>query len=94
MMNTLEKFEAKQLADRAVFLDRVTQVNTRVDEIAVATPGFHTLEDSGLVEVRNQSQCTALSNADTIGNLAQRRTWRLGETDEHVCVIAEKSPMR
>ena len=85
--------QVQKFAHRAVLFDRVPQVNAGVDQVGVTAAMLDAGQDARLVEMRDQSLCAALGNADAIGNLAQTSFGVFGQAHEDVRVVAEECPV-
>jgi len=75
-----------------VFFDRVAQSFARIDDVAVAPPFFQAYENAGLLQLRNQSKCRALRNANALRDIAQTGIGIFGKANENVSVVAKEVP--
>ena len=73
-------------------LNWMTQVCTLNDNVAVTTPLFYTLKDTGRFQFSYQAKHRALCNSNSIGNIAQSRLGILRQTNQYVRMVAKKHP--
>ena len=59
----------------------------------IAATFLGAFENAGLFQLPDQPKCRALGDADLVGNVAQSCIRVVGETNQHVGVIAEKGPV-
>ncbi len=87
------EYRLEQFTDRAVLLDRVTQVRLSVDDVVI-TPAFPgALDDAGFLEFSDEPKSRALSHTDPVSHVAKSRIRVVGKTNKHVGVVAQECPV-
>ncbi|MGB5489863.1 MAG: hypothetical protein WBM76_03440 [Woeseiaceae bacterium] len=82
----------KQLADSAVFLDRVAQMRIGVDIVMITSAFLGALKHACLFEFADEPKSRTFGYTYSFSHIAQPRVRVVGQTNQHVGVIAEKGP--
>ncbi len=83
----------QEFSDRAVLLDRMSEMNAGIDDVTVSTTVPDTFEYPGFNEMVDQPERAALGDPHSIRDFTQSDVRVFRDADKHVPVVAEECPV-